>query len=235
MRRPCPTSLSCDCTATLGCPVLFQQDLSDALREAVVYSSQQAFDEAVLLCGQRDYEGLPLRRSTLDNAYLVYRKAYVGNELALAIAGRLALSANGRLVPADESFPTIDQIMMENFGTLGENDGRTGSILAASDWSLLVNDSWLLGVIHSRTEIHFASPLTISNLWDDSRNTMTVMGREAVGVASSGYRIFQTMLEPIAQNVDPRRSRSASFLTYLDARRSVTSEHDMLSIISLPG
>lgn len=169
-------------------------------------------------------------RETLHRSYHVYRKAYDGNELGLAIAGRLALRVDGRPVPADEEFPSIDEIMMENFGVLGEDDG-TGSILKVSQWSLLVNDSWLLGVIHSGAEIHFASPLTLSNLWDDSRRSLTVLGREFVGVTSSGYRIFDTRLEPIAQNVDPRKTADMSFATYMTARNNITDKNDLENLL----
>jgi hypothetical protein len=78
--------------------------------------------------------------------------------------------------------------MKENLGALSEGpSNQVGSILDSKHWSLLANDAWLLGSIHAETEFHFASPLTYSNLWDGSKNRLTVTGREAIGIVSHGY------------------------------------------------
>jgi hypothetical protein len=200
-----------------------------------MYASLQAFHADALACGMDHYPDASLEPQTIESAYRIYRHAAVGTKLAtldgdsedfgVTIVGRLALRAeDGQWVPADESFPSIDEIMRENLGVLDE-DGGGGAILDATHWSLLANDAWLLGGIHAQTEFHFASPLRWENLWDAARGRMTVTAREVIGIVSFGYRIRRTVLEPVGVCVDAARARSASLPAYQAAvRASGTAE-----------
>jgi hypothetical protein len=166
----------------------------------------------------------------LEAAFRIYRNARAGTKLAdhegnpvsfgVTIVGRLALkAADGAWVPADESFPSIDEIMCENLKVMDEDADDGGSILSAGRWSLLANDAWLLGGIHARTEFHFASPLRWTNLWDVAGGRMTITARELTGIAAFGYTIRRPVpqLEAVAQCVDGQKAAAASLPSYKEA------------------
>lgn len=192
-----------------------------------MYESIDVFAADALACGAGYYAEASLERSGIELAYRIYRNAAGGTKLTdldggtedfgVTIVGRLARRAeDGNWVPADEGFPSIDEIMRQNLGVLGEQDGD-GAILDAAHWSLLANDAWLLGGIHAQTEFHFASPLRWENLWDEERGWMTVTARELIGIVAFGYRIRMTALEPVGVCVDAARARAASLPAYRDA------------------
>jgi len=190
----------------------------------------QRFDEfrsAALACGADYYSDQSLQQDMLETAFRIYSKATAGTKLAdiegnpvsfgITIVGRLALKADdGTWVPADESFPSIDEIMRENLKVMDEDADDSGSILSAGRWSLLANDAWLLGGIHARTEFHFASPLRWTNLWDAAGGRMTITARELTGIAAFGYTIRRPVpqLEAVAQCVDDHKAAAASLPAY---------------------
>jgi hypothetical protein len=204
-----------------------------------MYDSFEAFSADALACGSAHYPDASLDPRMIEAAYRIYRNAAGGTKLAnlegaavdfgVTIVGRLARRADGRWVPADESFPSIDEIMRENLGELGE-DG-SGAILDAAHWSLLANDAWLLGGMHARTEFHFASPLRWENLWDEARGRMTVTAREVIGIVTFGYRIEQTPLEPAAACVDAARAVAASLPAYRRAVQAVRTGADLRRVL----
>lgn len=140
-----------------------------------MYEHFEKFREDAIACGETYYRDESLKP---QNIFRIYRNAKKGTtlldadhktiEFGVTIVGRLALTVRTRKengkeenvwLPSDESFPSIDEIMRENLGTLVEESvGRIGSILDTKGWSLLANDAWLLGGIHARTEFHFARP-----------------------------------------------------------------------------
>ena len=147
------------------------------------YSSFDAFKKDAISCGPDYYSDGSLGAQKMQIAYQIYRKACEGAKLYdldgnaidsyIMIVGRLALKKKKPgateeyyWVPSNEEFPSIDEIMRQNFGTMDEDPEHSGSILDAKTWSLLANDAWLLGGIHSHAEFHFASPLSWDNLWD---------------------------------------------------------------------
>jgi hypothetical protein len=141
-----------------------------------MYEDIKEFQTAALTCGANYYADGSLHPDKMMAAFKIYRNASAGTRLSdfegnpvdfgITIVGRLALrAADGLWISADESFPSIDEIMRENLKIMDEDAEDSGSILNASLWSLLANDAWVLGGIHARTEFHFASPLRWENLF----------------------------------------------------------------------
>lgn len=191
-----------------------------------MYQSLKEFRDDVLGCGPDYYGDDSLRPNKLEAAYRIYQQASAGTKLkdlnghpvdfGVTIVGRLALREdNGTWIPSDVAFPSIDEILLENLKTLGEDPSDRGSILSAKDWSLLANDAWVLGGIHARTEFHFASPLRWENLWATSTGRMTVTAREAICIMASGYEIIRPnpKLEAVAICADATRANKASLLS----------------------
>ena len=195
-----------------------------------MYEHINEFQTAALECGADYYSDGSLQQDKIAAAFRIFRNASAGTRLSdfegnpvdfgITIVGRLALRADdGTWVSADESFPSIDEIMQENLKIMDEDAGDSGSILSASLWSLLANDAWVLGGIHARTEFHFASPLRWENLWDEGGSRMTVTAREVIGITASGYRIIRPVpkLEAVAQCSDETRAAAASLQDYKKA------------------
>ena len=192
-----------------------------------MYESFELFQAEALECGNNYYSDLSLQRDKMSAAYKIYRKAKAGTALTdfdgnpvnfgITIVGRLALrNEDGGWIASDESFPSIDEVLKENLITLDEGNPDQGSILSAKNWSLLANDSWLLGGIHARTEFHFASPLRWENFWDTPGKRMTINAREVIGITASGYRIIKPypQLEALAVCADSGKAAKASLLSY---------------------
>ena len=192
-----------------------------------MYENIAEFRTAALNCGADYYTDGSLQEKMIEAAFKIYRNARAGTKLSdfegnpvdfgITIVGRLALQADdGKWVPADESFPSIDEIMRENLKVMDEDSDDSGSILSAGHWSLLANDAWVLGGVHARTEFHFASPLRWENLWDESGRRMTVTAREVLGITAFGYPIRRPIpkLEAVAKCIDEKRAAAASLPAY---------------------
>lgn len=195
-----------------------------------MYERIDEFQAAALKCGADYYTDRSLQQDMIEAAFRIFRNARAGTRLSdfggnpvdfgIAIVGRLALRADdGTWVSADESFPSIDEIMRENLKVMDEDADDSGSILNASHWSLLANDAWVLGGIHARTEFHFASPLRWENLWDERGRRLTVTAREVIGITTCGYRISRPVpkLEAVAQCTDTVKAAAASLPAYQKA------------------
>jgi hypothetical protein len=192
-----------------------------------MYEHITEFKRAAIKCGADYYTDGSLHPDKIEAAFRIYRNASAGTRLSdfegnpadfgITIVGRLALRADdGTWVSADESFPSIDEIMRENLKVMDEDSDDSGSILNAGLWSLLANDAWLLGGIHARTEFHFASPLRWENLWDERGSRMTVTAREVIGITAFGYGISRPVpkLEAVAQCTDGKKAAGASLPAY---------------------
>jgi hypothetical protein len=59
--------------------------------------------------------------------------------------------------------------------------------LLTANWSIPINDTWLLAGVNSMQEFHAASPITFDNILD-AEYIVTVTGRELVGLALAGYK-----------------------------------------------
>jgi hypothetical protein len=196
-------------------------------RKSKMYGRIGEFRAAALKCSKDYYSDGSLHQDKIVAAFRIYRNASAGSRLSdfdgkpvdfgITIVGRLALKAeNDTWVAADESFPSIDEILCKNLKVMDEDSGESGSILSASIWSLLANDAWVLGGIHARTEFHFASPLRCENLWDERGNRMTVTAREVIGITAFGYRISRPIpkLEAVAPCADDKKAAAASLPAY---------------------
>ena len=203
-----------------------------------MYEHFDDFKLDALNCGTDYYADASLKPQNIDSAFKIYQRAKKGTTLldadgntiafGVTIVGRLALRVNTSKdngeeeytwVPSDESFPSIDEIMKENLGILAEDSlDKIGSILNSTNWSLLANDAWLLGSIHAITEFHFASPISLSNLWDENMKRITVTGREIIGITEHGYEIRRPnpKLESVAVCIDRNKAMAASLITYKD-------------------
>jgi len=210
-----------------------------------VYEHIKEFQAAAKACGPDYYPDGSLQQDKIDAAFRIYCNARAGTKLAdfegnpvdfgITVVGRLALrSDDGRWIPADESFPSIDEIMRQNLKVMGEDAGDSGSILNAGQWSLLANDAWVLGGIQARTEFHFASPLRWENLWDARDSRMTVTAREGIGITAFGYRISRPVpqLEAVARCSDANQAGAASLPAYKKAVQKYRATENFLKFYS---
>jgi hypothetical protein len=76
-----------------------------------------------------------------------------------------------------------------NFGVT--SDQSTGSILMVGQaWNLTVNDAWLLGGAHAHQPFYLAFKKSYSNIFTDNlEHTLTITGREPLGLLLSGYHL----------------------------------------------
>ena len=68
------------------------------------------------------------------------------------------------------------------------------------------------------TEFHFASLISLRNLWDENMKRITVTAREIIGITAHGYEIRRPnpKLESVAICVDRNKAMAASLKTYKD-------------------
>ena len=138
----------------------------------------------------------------------------------ITIVGRLRTNPDGQWATSDESFPGIDEVLIENLLIISEKDKDDfGPILQSQNWSIFLNDCWLLGSIHALTEFHFASSITKDNLWKRAtppipNQNLTVMARELIGIDNFGYRVRTTRLEPVAVCTEDNHATEATFAQY---------------------
>ena len=218
-----------------------------------MYELFDDFKLDALNCGTDYYSDASLKPQNIDNAFKIYQHAKNGTTLldadgntiafGVTIVGRLALRVstskdNGEeeytWIPSDESFPSIDEIMKENLGILTEESAdKSGSILNSKNWSLLANDAWLLGSIHAVTEFHFASPISLSNLWDENMKRITVTAREIIGITEHGYEICRPnpKLESVAICIDKNKAMAASLITYKDYVKRYVNRHIVSTLL----
>ncbi len=178
-------------------------------------------------CGSAFYSDRSLESAKAEEAYLMYRRAWEGAKLKFAVTGRLQIGdeeAEERndpslLIPSDELYPAIDSAMQKNLLVMNDNyaSKRDVSIFCYpyKDWTLLINDAWLLGLIHAKAEMHIASPLRWDNFWLAHENRMSMMARELIGLTASGYELTRPSqkLEVVAVCVDLEKAKKATLLT----------------------
>lgn len=117
-----------------------------------------------------------------------------------------------------------------------ERKVKRGGILYASKWSLLVNDAWLLGGIHSNKKFIIVSPLSWYNLWSkkgyssweswfegrefgdtlESNGRMTITAREVIGIKEmANYNISRNGPHLIIAK-PPQNKSNISLVNYHD-------------------
>ncbi len=182
------------------------------------YETLEAF-KADVLALSGEYKNLS--PEDVENAFKVYQNALDTN-LDSAIVGRLAQKGK----ESSEEAPSIDNPMRENFGRMNEG-AQGGSILNSDKWTMLMNDAWLLGGLHSTNPIYLASGRTEANVQGTNPEfPMTVTGRELIGITSHGYEIGagHPSLGEVARPVDKDAARSASLITYAEALQKAVTE-----------
>lgn len=66
-----------------------------------------------------------------------------------------------------------------------------GNIQVLDKWSPVVNDCWVLGGVHRRTDFVLVSVTTLQNLWDFAHGFHIVTAREILGLLNFGYSLKQ--------------------------------------------
>jgi hypothetical protein len=101
--------------------------------------------------------------------------------LPFQIFGRLLLDDHDRFIDLRARYQAppedvgIDIIVWQNL-----------PMLKLDQWNMAVNDIWVLAAVNSLQEFYPASLVTEANILHD-KHTLTIMGRELVGLALAGY------------------------------------------------
>ncbi len=105
----------------------------------------------------------------------------------------------------------LEHLGDEQIRILGKtNASSTGSILRTETrWSIILNDSWILGGVHGRVNFELVSPVQ-GNVMDQSYTTnlsadrkFTVTGRELIGLKTFGYQQVYGPVEKITHEARP--------------------------------
>jgi len=74
----------------------------------------------------------------------------------------------------------------ENFGLVNEAESGSILIMGGDKWNFTLNDTWIVGGVHSGLPFYACSPLVIYNVFD-YEYILTITGRELLGLALFGY------------------------------------------------
>lgn len=187
----------------------------------------KAFVDEVLQCGRGHYTDADLDPKSVKTSYIMYKIAKIskGSNIDFTVIGRLPLMKDEIMVPSDENFPSLDQNLIYNL--LGHNGTqRSGTILRIpdNDWTMLVNDAWLLGLIHAKREIKLGSPINQNSIWNTNENRLTPFARELMCLASFGYKQHASLLEDTLICSDPDKAAEASLLGFKNAVRQLQNK-----------
>lgn len=142
----------------------------------------------------------------------------------------------------EESYakPTIDSAVKDGrikLDDLSEHHFKTGGILSDVDWNLLMNDAWLLGIVHGGHEVIFTSdtPLDRNSLfikfWDRVNNRPRVTAREMLGLITFGYTfekhrqgdVEQYAFVPPLEKTQCDKQKGANFICYVKLMKECSS------------
>lgn len=187
-----------------------------------MYSNFPAFKAAVLSCAP-PYNAESLK--DIEIAWSIYQAAQK-THLKLLVLGRLVANSS-------EEASGIDDAMRANLMKMNEHLSG-GSIMYSDKWSLLVNDAFLLGGIHSHTEFHLASSRKKSNIccaMGEFKGQLTVTGREVVALMEFGYTARKLPLGEVFVCTDRKVAARADFSTYVKKVRLYTeSENESIKL-----
>ena len=110
----------------------------------------------------------------------------------------------------------LDMYMHANFGTATEF--QKGSILWLNNWTILANDSFILGGIQANLPFYLVSDRSKENIWDFKANRLTVTGREIIALLIAGYSIGKA---PDGSEVFRNKSSSPRGITLTEYMRAV--------------
>jgi hypothetical protein len=170
-----------------------------------MYNTRDAFEAAVRACNP-PYTDREL--ASIEVAWNVYQAAQQSN-LNFLVLGRW-------VTPSTPGNPGIDRAMQENLHITDEVF-TGGAIMNSNNWTMLVNDAFLLGGIHSHTDFQLASPRTLANIYNSDGNyagQMTVTGRELTALAVFGYTIQQLPIGEVGACTNTALADMADFATY---------------------
>ena len=197
------------------------------LKLAHVQHSYKTFADEVLQCGSDYYTDVDLHPTSVKTAYIMYQiaKTTKNSDIDFTVIGRLPLMKDGIIVPSDENFPSLDQNLIYNLlGHNGTQRSRTILKIPDNDWTMLVNDAWLLGLIHAKHELKLGSPMNLNSIWNTNENRMTPFARELMCLASFGYKQHASLLEDTLICPDPDKAAKASLLGFKNAVRQLQNK-----------
>ncbi|MBB1257590.1 hypothetical protein [Streptomyces alkaliterrae] len=153
-------------------------------------------------------------RPWVDIAWWVYYGAWQacqrGNNWGLVIGGLRKGDVR------DPDAAGIDDVLRANFPTMDETTRNLGqgAVLDSRNWSILVNDAWLLAGVHAQAPFYLASPRSEQNIVAaDGR--LRVFGRELAGLKSFSYVFESKRRRPeLGEVAVPGGRQRADFLTY---------------------
>ncbi|MFJ9432805.1 hypothetical protein ACIRQY_24570 [Streptomyces sp. NPDC101490] len=119
--------------------------------------------------------------------------------------------------PPAEQGSGIDPEVKENFWTMNEATKKYGpaGVLKTANWSVLVNDAWLLAGIHAELKFFLASPRRQVNVYDTDRNRFRVFGRELAGLKTFGYQFEPSDWPQLGEvEVPPIKPQLPTFAEY---------------------
>jgi hypothetical protein len=130
------------------------------------------------------------------------------------------LGAVTGVIETDES-----SAMRKNFGVVNNNESGSILLMGNSNWNLTINDTWLLGAVHSQLPFYPASPVSRANIFDD-KHVLSITGRELFGLAIFGYK--QVIPEYAALGTafvvsDQGKAQNATLVAYQQAMSGITS------------
>jgi hypothetical protein len=116
---------------------------------------------------------------------------------------------------AIETLMAVGEQLPPDMVGIGSPELKNFAPLKRNDWSVAINDTWLLGGINGLQDFHAASPITWKNILDD-KYIMTVTGRELVGLALAGYTQKSTSTNEVFVHRDKKRAEDLSLTAYDD-------------------
>ena len=135
--------------------------------------------------------------SKIDIAFKAYKTAVESKELDFCIVGRkndliacLSIKKDGN---ESDFFDIYTYAEKSNF-TAG-NSTQGGQYLNADNWSLLLNDAWILGSIEAGKTFYLSKQKGFSSFKDvvaviksgDEKHPLTITARELIGLYGCGY------------------------------------------------
>ncbi|MGE0669943.1 MAG: hypothetical protein AB7H48_10095 [Parachlamydiales bacterium] len=118
------------------------------------------------------------------------------------IAASLASKIYENTIHADLPFILIGPDRIRNNANLASSFGlctskTAGSILGERQWSLLINDAFMMGGVHSRKDVLLFLKKDINRniIWNDASCSLTSFGRELAILQFAGFHRGATLCE----------------------------------------
>ena len=233
---------------------LGERDGTQKIREPAIhalYRTREEFDMAISKLVREDATNEEIARGMcygkgdldkIDSAWHAYNS--VKNIKTALVLGRLY---QGEIIPScDESFPCIDQKLIDNMGRTTSyskvnKDGSTRNVYEVGGimlfdqpkWSCVVNDAFILGAIHFGRDVYFASPRSKENIWIEEKQNVTVTGRELIGIdACKRYTMItlqdhENLIGDIARFSHSHKQPDFGFQEYLASIQEYLSKEEL--------